>query len=124
MNREGTACEFFALEPLNGRLGGSTVRHLHKPKTSGAASVLVGNHIDLVHNSIRLEELAEVMIRRTKRKVAYKDIHANPLHGEKQRNDRQVIRNSMQEHKARARCRRNGEENRGGHTLSLVTPSY
>jgi len=76
VDREGTAFELFAVEPLNGGFGGCTIGHLDKPKAFGAARVTVGNHIDLVHNSILLKELAEVMIRRIKRKVPYKDIHA------------------------------------------------
>jgi hypothetical protein len=76
IHREGTAFELFAIEPLDGGFGRRTVGHLDKPKAFGAAGVPVGNHIDLVHNAILLKELAEVMIRRTKRKVPYKDIHA------------------------------------------------
>src|SRR5882724_1351842 len=37
-------------------------------------------------------------------------------------NNRQVIRNSMQEHKARARCRRNGEESLGSTQASWWPP--
>jgi hypothetical protein len=33
------------------------------------------NDIDLVYSTILLKELAEMIIRCTKRKVAYKDIH-------------------------------------------------
>jgi hypothetical protein len=39
-----------------------------------------------------LKELAKAIIRRTKRKVAYKDIHAESSSLKKHRNDRQVIR--------------------------------
>jgi hypothetical protein len=76
VDREGTAFELFAIEPLNGGFGGCTIGHLDKAKAFGAPGVTVGNHIDRVHNSILLKELAEVMIRRTKRKVPYTDIHA------------------------------------------------
>jgi hypothetical protein len=79
VDREGTAFELFAVEPLNGGFGRLALGHLDKSKTFGAAGVTVGNHIDLVHNSILLKELAEVMIRCTKRKVPYKDIHAKVL---------------------------------------------
>ncbi len=68
-----------ALEPLNSRLGGSAVGHLHKAKAPGATGVTVSNDIDLVHHTIRLEELAKVMISGTKSKVTYKDIHAKIL---------------------------------------------
>jgi hypothetical protein len=79
VDREGTAFELFAVEPLHGRFGGSHVGHLDKSKAFGATRVTVGNHIDLVHNSILLKELAEVMICCAKRKVPYKDIHAKVL---------------------------------------------
>ena len=79
IHRERTAFEFFAVEPLNGGFGGCTIGHLDKPKAFGAPGVSVGNDIDLVHNSIRLEELAEVMISRTEGKIADKDIHAGIL---------------------------------------------
>jgi hypothetical protein len=67
------------LEPLNGGLGSSTVGHLDEAKPTGLAGVPVGNDIDRVHSTIRLEELAKVMISRTEGKVAYKDIHASIL---------------------------------------------
>ena len=83
VDREGTAFELFAVEPLNGGFGSLALGHLDKPKAFGASGVPIGNHIDFVHNAIRLEELTEVMIRRTKRKVPYKDIHAKVLFIEK-----------------------------------------
>ena len=75
VDREGTAFELFAIEPLDGGFGRLALGHFDKPKAFGAARVTVGNHIDLIHSTILLKELAKVMIRRTKRKVAYKDIH-------------------------------------------------
>jgi hypothetical protein len=75
VDRESTACELFAVEPLDGGFGRLALGHLDKPKAFGAARVTVSNHIDLVHGTILLEELAEVMICCTKRKVPYKDIH-------------------------------------------------
>jgi hypothetical protein len=80
VDREGTAFELFAVEPLDGGFGRLALRHLDKPKAFGAARVTVGNYIDLIHGTILLKELAKVMIRRTKRKVAYKDIHAKILY--------------------------------------------
>src|SRR5438132_8233889 len=79
VDREGPAFEFFAVEPLDGGFGRLALGHLDKPEAFGAPGVTVGNHIDLVHSTIRLEELAEVIIRRTKCKVTYKDIHAKIL---------------------------------------------
>ena len=64
------------LEPLNGRFGCGAVRHLHKAKAPGATGITVSNNIDLVHHTIRLEELAKVMLSGTKSQVADKDIHA------------------------------------------------
>src|SRR5712691_6626750 len=79
VDRERTACELSAVELLDGGFGRLALGHLDKPKAFGAPGVPVGNHIDRVHHSIRLKELAQVMIRRTKRKVPYKDIHAKVL---------------------------------------------
>jgi len=58
------------------------VRHFHEAKPTGLASVPVGNNIDRVHHTIRLEELANVIISCAERKIAYKDIHACNLLGE------------------------------------------
>src|SRR5262249_6454130 len=76
VDREGTAVELCALEPLDGSLSRRTVGHLDKAKAFGAASVPVRNDPDVVHHTIGLEELAEGMISGTKCKVTYKDIHA------------------------------------------------
>ena len=82
-----------ALEPLNGRFGGSAVGHLDEAKPPGLAGVTIGNDIDRVHVTIRLEELAKVMISGTKSKVPYKDIHATVLFIMKDMDmNRQVIR--------------------------------
>jgi hypothetical protein len=67
------------MESLNGRFGRSAIRHLHKAKAAGLARVAIRNNIDLVHCTIGLEELAQVMIRHTKPKVPDKDIHAQIL---------------------------------------------
>jgi hypothetical protein len=99
-----------ALEPLNGRFGGSAVRHLYKAEAPGTAGVTVSNNIDLVHRTIRLEELAQVMISDTKSKVAYKDIHAKVLFIVK--NMDMIARSSEQyaeAQNARAIRRREGE---------------
>src|SRR5262249_50001031 len=99
-----------ALEPLNGRFGCSIVGHLHKAKAPGATGVTVSNDIDLVHHTIRLEELAQGMISGTKSKVPHKDIHAKGLFIEK--NVDMIARSSEQyaeAQDARAIRRRNGE---------------
>ena len=75
IDREGTAVELFAVEPLDGGFGGRTVGHFHEAKAFGAPGVTVSNNIDRVYHTMGLEELAKAIIRRTKRKVAYKDIH-------------------------------------------------
>jgi predicted regulator of Ras-like GTPase activity (Roadblock/LC7/MglB family) len=99
-----------ALEPLNGLFGCSAVGHLHKAKAPGATGVTVSNNIDLIHHTIRLEELAKVMISGTKSKVTYKDIHAEILFIVK--NVDMIDRSSEQyaeAQDARAIRRRNGE---------------
>jgi hypothetical protein len=99
-----------ALEPLNSRFGCSAVGHLHKAKAPGTTGVAVSNDIDLVHHTIRLEELAKVMISGTKSKVTYKDIHAEILFIVK--NVDMIARSSEQyaeAQDARAIRRRNGE---------------
>jgi len=99
-----------ALEPLNGRFGCCAVGHLHKTKAPGATGVAISNNIDLVHHTIRLEELAKVMISGTKSKVTYKDIHAKVLFIMKNVDmNRQVIRTVRRSTNARAIRRRNGE---------------
>src|SRR5712691_4460851 len=106
---EGTPPKRRALEPLNGGLCRTGVRHLHETKPTGLAGVAVGNDIDRVHNTIRLEELADVLIRRAERKIANKNIHARVL----VRESRETIARSSEQYaeatNARARCRRNGE---------------
>src|SRR2546427_6657546 len=51
VDREGTAFELCAVEPLDGRFGRLALGHLDKAKAFGAPGVTVGNDIDLVHNS-------------------------------------------------------------------------
>ena len=45
IDREGTAFEIFAVEPLNSGFGRRTVGHLDKSKAFGAARVTVGNQV-------------------------------------------------------------------------------
>src|SRR5262249_33730009 len=68
-----------ALEPLNGGLCRTGVRHLHEAKPTGLTGVPVGNDIDRVHSTIRLEELANVMISRAERKITNKNVHVRIL---------------------------------------------
>src|SRR5262249_52914255 len=77
VDRDDTATEFFALKPLNGGSGRLAVRHLDEAKPTWAASIAIGNEIYLVHNSILLEELAEVMVRSAIRQIANEDIHGS-----------------------------------------------
>jgi hypothetical protein len=51
------------------------VWHLDKAKTPRAAGVAVGHNPDRVDRPIRLEELAEVLLRGGKSQVAHKNIH-------------------------------------------------
>ena len=50
-----------------------------KPKPTGLAGVTIGNDIDLVHRTIRFEELAEVLSRRIERNIAHINVHARVL---------------------------------------------
>jgi hypothetical protein len=74
------------------------------------AGVPVGNNINRVHNSIRLEELADVLIRCVERKIADKNIHACILWWK----SIEPIATSSEQYaeatNARARCRRNSEK--------------
>ena len=79
IHREGPPLNFRALECGHRRSGGGAIGHLDKAKAFGAAGLAVHNDPDLVYGAIRLEELAEVMIRRTEGKIADKDIHAGIL---------------------------------------------
>jgi len=76
---EGTPPKRRALEPLNGGLCCTGVRHLHEAKPPRLAGVPVGNDTDRVHRTIRLEELAEVMISGAEGKIADKVIHTSIL---------------------------------------------
>jgi hypothetical protein len=108
------------VEPLQGGFGRLAVRHFHEAKATGLASIFIGNDIDRVHNTIRLEELAEVMISRTEGKIAYIDIHASILLGE---NVETIARSSEQYAEATnasARCRRNGEREPRRYKIRLV----
>src|SRR5438093_12154872 len=79
VDREGTALQFFALEPSNGGLRRAVVGHFHEAKAFGPASRAINNDTDLVHGPILLKERAKVMISGAKRKVAYIDIHGDSL---------------------------------------------
>ena len=79
IDRESATLNVPALELGNGRSGGGAIGHLDKAKTFGATGIAVHNHPDLVHRAIRLEELAEFMIRCTEGKIADKDIDAGIL---------------------------------------------
>jgi hypothetical protein len=68
------------------------VRHFDKAKAFGTAGVTVSNEIDLVHSTIRLKELVEVLIGGSIRKIADKNIHGTSFDLKRHGNDRQVIR--------------------------------
>jgi hypothetical protein len=94
---------------LDGRFGGRTVGHLDKPKAFGASGIPIRNNPDVVHQAIRLKELAEVLLGRGVCHVAYINIHAQSSSGK----DIDTIATSSKKYagaKARALCRRNGEE--------------
>ena len=50
-----------------------------KPNPRDWPVYTVGTDIDRVHNTIRLEELADVLISSIERKIAHKNIHARIL---------------------------------------------
>src|SRR6266702_3210099 len=91
IDREGPAPNLLALELGNRRSGGGAIGHLDKAKAFGAAGVAIRDHPDLVHHTIRLEELAEVVVGGAKRQIANKNIHGKFPMG-KGTHDRQVIR--------------------------------
>jgi hypothetical protein len=53
------------------------VWHFDEAKTPGTARVAVEHNPDRIDGPIGLKELAEVMLRRGKRKVTDKDIHVS-----------------------------------------------
>jgi hypothetical protein len=64
---------------LHGGLRCVAVRHLHEAEAAGLAGVTISNNTDLVHSTIRLEELAEIIIRHTVRKITNINVHASIL---------------------------------------------
>src|SRR2546425_9814434 len=91
IDREGTTLELLALEPLDGGFRRGAVGHLDESKAFAAAGVAADNDTDLVHNAIRLKELAKVMVGGGKRQIANINIHGRFLVGNGTHN-RQVIR--------------------------------
>src|SRR5881296_825877 len=91
IDREGAPLELLTLEPGNSGFRRGAVGHLDESKAFGAAGVAVGNNTDLVHNAIRLKELAKVMVGGGKRQIANINIHGRFLVGNGAHN-RQVIR--------------------------------
>jgi hypothetical protein len=70
------------MQPLNGRVGCAAVRHFHEAKAPRPASVAVNNELDLLHRSIGLKELADIIFRGSKRDIPDINIHAGLLSGE------------------------------------------
>jgi hypothetical protein len=81
VDRAGVAPEVHPVESCNGRSGRTALRHLYKPKAVRMARLKVDSHFNRVHSTIRLEELAEVLIRYGARKVANKNVHTKVLRG-------------------------------------------
>src|SRR6266545_4357531 len=71
IDREGPAFHLLTLELGNRCSGGGAIMHLDEAKAFGAAGVAIRDHPDLVHHTIRLEELAEVAVGGAKRQIAY-----------------------------------------------------
>ncbi len=66
IDREGPAYELSAIESLNSGFGRLALGHFDEPKAFGAPRVTVRHDIDLVHRTIGLEELVQLMLRRGK----------------------------------------------------------
>ena len=69
VDRQGPSPQLRALDALNGGFGSGAVGHLDETKTTGLPRVTISNDTDFVHRTIRFEELAEVVSRRSKRNI-------------------------------------------------------
>jgi hypothetical protein len=87
---EGATREFLAVQPLNGGLGCSGVRHLDKAKAFGPTRITVRNDTDLVDRAIRRKDLPQIVFRGGICQITYKDIHRVCPLGQGG-NDRQII---------------------------------
>src|SRR5213594_3301013 len=79
VDRAGVATEVRPVESCNSRSRRTALRHLHEPKAARVARLRVGHHLNRVHSTIQLEELAEVLIRCGARQVADKNVHTRVL---------------------------------------------
>jgi hypothetical protein len=77
---ERPATEVFAIESLNRRLRGTVVCHVDEAKPPRPAGLAVGNEIHLIHRTIGLKELADIIFRGGKRQIANIDIHGMVLY--------------------------------------------
>jgi hypothetical protein len=82
IDREGTATKLLALKPRNGALSGPLIRHFDETKPAGVPGVAVGHNPNRVYSTIRFEELAEVLLSSSERKIPDKDIHREVLLGQ------------------------------------------
>lgn len=82
VDREGTATKLLALKPRNGALGSPLIRHFDETKPTGVPGIAVGHDPNRVHSTVWLEELAEVLLSSSERKVPDKDIHRRVLLGQ------------------------------------------
>src|SRR6266516_2896495 len=112
IDREGPAFHLLALELGHRRFGRGAIGHLDKAKAFGAAGVAIRDHPDLVHHTIRLEELAEVAVGGAKRQIAYINIHGKFSLG-KGIHDRQVIRTVCRSTKRKSNMQEKGRESLG-----------
>jgi hypothetical protein len=81
VDHAGVAPEVHPVESCNGRSSRTALRHLHEPKAARVARLPVSNHLNRIHRTVRLEELAEVLSGRGARKVADKNVHTKVLLG-------------------------------------------
>ncbi len=90
-----------------------------KPKPRGGAGVTIRNHLDGIYSPIRLEELADILLCGTERKVANKNIHLSILVGKSWETIARSSEQDAEAQDARAKCRRSGERAPGNHQYFL-----
>jgi len=81
VDHAGVASEVHPVESCNGRSRRTALRHLNEPKAARVACLPVSNHLNRIHKTVRLEELAEVLSGRGAHKVADKNVHTKILLG-------------------------------------------
>src|SRR5262244_1826388 len=68
VDHASVASEVHPVESCDGRSRCTALRHLNEPKTARVARLPVSNHLNRIHSTVRLEELAELLSGRGARK--------------------------------------------------------